>query len=179
MGLLDQMQQNQGKKTEGFQQKSFDPFDQIGGATPSTRSNYPEPGIYPVLYCEQLKVITSRKGDTLFVAEFTILESNVESRPKGMTMSWVPSFRWDSTPGNVREFLAILTNSKIEEVTAEVSRLVTSETNPLRGRLIKLEATNRKREGKTDITNLKWVSIPEEYQEKAEELRRMVCEVPF
>lgn len=181
MGLMDQLKkENQGQSEGKYQAKSFDPYDQIGGAEPSQRSVYPLPGVYPALYCEQLKLIQSKNtGDTMFIAEFLVLESQVAERPSGTSMTWISNLRHQSAAGNVREFLAVLTNSTIEEIDAESARFVTSDKNPLRGRLVRLEASTTKTKKGGDFTVCKWVSIPDKFQEKAEDLRREVTDIPF
>lgn len=180
MGILNQMKPTNTSQTGQQSDAQWDPYDVIGKGQPSNRSNYIEAGVYPVLYCEQLKLVTSKTSpDRFFIAEFTILESKVSSHPSGITMAWVCNLRHQSSGGNVREFIATLANDSIEQVDAEVARYATSEKNPMRGRLIRLEATQVKTKKGGDFTRCKWVPISEDVQKQAEEFRAKACEIPF
>jgi hypothetical protein len=181
MGMLGNMKPtNATSQTTQQSDASWDPFDVIGKGQPSQRSNYIDAGVYPVLYCEQLKLITSKTTpDRFFIAEFTIIESKVASRPEGTVMSWVCNLRHPSSGGNVREFIAALANDSIEQVDAEVARYATSEKNPMRGRLIRLEATQVKTKKGGDFTRCRWVALPEDAQKQAEDIRTKACEMPF
>lgn len=151
---------------------SHDPFDRVGSAETSERSNYPLPGVYPMLYCDQLKMVTSRlSGDSIFVAEFDILESDVQARPKGTSLSWLCNLRHLPSPGNVREFLAVLNGVMVDEVDAEGARFACSKENPSHGRLIRLEATEVETKKGNPFTRCKWIPIPDEVQNNAKQLR--------
>jgi hypothetical protein len=148
-----------------------DPFEQIANSEVTERSVYFEEGVYPVLYLDVMKMVNSRKGDTFFVAEFDILESNVSSRPSGSRATWMANFRHDATPGNVKDFIAKLNGVEPEEVTAESVKMACSETNPCSGKLIRLEAVNVETKSGGNFTRHNWRPIPEELQQKAAELR--------
>lgn len=149
-----------------------DPFAQVGVATPMEGGIYAEPGIYPALWINALKMIQNRKGAWLFIAELDILRSDVELRPAGTKMSWAPSFAHDATAGNVRDFLAKLMGAPLEQVDADATRTAVSEANPCFGRIIRLEATGIITKGnKQPFTVHNWSNIPAEGQAQAAQLR--------
>jgi len=157
----------------GNQNQFGDPFEKVGKADGSERSIYPLAGVYPLLYCERLKMIESKlNGDSMFIAEFSILESNVADRPKGTTMAWVCNLRHLPSPGNVRAFLATLNGVPVNEVDSDSARFACGEKNPCRGRLVRLEAVNTETKKHTQFTVCKWSAVNEEMQKKADELRQ-------
>lgn len=175
MGLWD----NETVNTQNTQQTTGynDPFEAVANATVNERTSYFDPGVYPLLYLDCLKMITSRKGDALFIAEFDILESNVSTRPKGTRGAWTPNFRHEPTAGNVRGFMAILMNVPPEEVTADSLKFACSEKNPAHGRLIRLEATllTQDKDGNPrakPFTRHDWRAIGEDKQQQAAQLRQ-------
>lgn len=181
MGLLDKLS---GKKSEPKPQQqqtsSNDPFERIGGADPSNQGVYPLPGVYPFLYVDSLKMIKSRKGDDLFIAELEILESLVEARPAGTRMSWIVNMRHDPSPGNVKAFMVALTRIESDGIDADSMKLAVSEKNPCHGLLIRLEATATETKSGGPFTLCKWQSVPSDVQNKAEELRKLAgFDTPF
>lgn len=166
MGLFEK-QKTETNSSVGYN----DPFSRIAEADVTERSVYFEEGVYPVLYLDVMKMVNSRKGDTFFVAEFDILESNVSSRPSGSRAVWMANFRHDATPGNVKDFIAKLNGVEPEEITAESVKLACSEKNPCSGRLIRLEAVQTDTKSGGKFTRHNWRTLPEEVQEQAKELR--------
>lgn len=158
---------------------SGDVFDSIEGAEARQSGVYPVAGVYPVLFVDALKMIKSRKGDTIFIAEFDVIKSEVESRPAGTRMSWAVNFRHDAAPGNVKAFLAALMNVEPEKIDKDGARMAVSEKNPCHGRLIRLEASMTKTKTGNDFTICDWRSIPEPIQEKATDLREKAGFAPF
>jgi hypothetical protein len=158
-----------------------DPFDRIGNAQPSDRSSYPLPGLYPLLYCEALKMKKGKNpGDVFFIADFSIVESNVPGRPKGSSMAWICNLRHLPSPGNIRSFLAALNSVPIEEVDSESARCCCAADNPCRGRMVRLEATETTTKSGQPFTACKWTAVSEQLQgEKAEQLRQAAGFAPF
>lgn len=156
------------------QQKSRsdnDPFSRIADSDPAASSAYPEAGLYPLLFVDVLKMIRSRKGDDVFIAELDILESNVASRPKGTRMGWAVNFRHDAAPGNVKSFLAAAFNVDVEDIDKEGVKEALSDSNPAHGRLVRLEATDIKTKAGNPFTRCNWSPVPKDLQDKADELR--------
>lgn len=185
MGMFDQapnQQQQSQPMDEAFRQQNYDdhdPFNQIGGSTPSQQGVYPIPGVYPVLFLDSMKIIKSRKGDTLFIAEFDICQSEVPTRPVGTRMSWIVNFRHDASPGNVKMFMAALMGITVDEVDAEGAKFACSDKNPCRGKLIRLEASETITKSGNPFTVCKWHTLPEEMQNRAAEIRAEAGFQPF
>jgi hypothetical protein len=155
------------------------PFARIAGAEASEGGVYPLPGAYPILYVDTLKMIRSRKGDDVFIAEFEIIQSDVEDRPVGTRMSWAVNFRHDASPGNVKAFLAAVMAVQATEVDGEGAQYACSDKNPCHGRLVRLSASQTKTRTGNDFTLCKWSPIPKAVQEKADELREAAGFTPF
>lgn len=178
MGLFN----NQNGTQQATQQAAplNDPFAAIGNAEPSERSTWILPGVYSLLYCQQLKMITSQNtGTPMFIAEFDILESGVKERPAGSSMTWICNMIHKPSPGNVRAFIAALFNTSVEEVDGDSARAVCGPDNPAMGRLIRCEATETLTKSNKPFTQCKWVAIDGDVQQKAEELRSAAFTTPF
>lgn len=173
----------QGTQTQAAQtqaQPAYDPFGAVGDAQHTEKTPLPVPGVYPVLYCQQLKMkYSEEKRDWFFIAEFDVIESDVESRPKGTAMSWVVGMRHKPSAGNVRAFLAALNGIPIEEVDGEGTRACCGEQNPCNGRLVRLEASQIETRAGNPFTKCRWVAIDEEMQKNANELRAQAGYPPF
>jgi len=148
------------------------PFDRVAASEGRFGGVYPQPGVYPLLYIDVLKMIRSRKGEDVFIAEFDVLESEVPSRLKGTRMSWAVNFRHDASPGNVKAFLAAVMNVPQNEVDGKGSQYACSADNPCHGRLVRLEATQTKTKAGTDFTLCNFRPVPDDIQAKAAELRK-------
>ncbi len=180
MGLFDNRQPTQ--QTQQTQQPTADasdPFGRIGGSTPSESGVYPVPGVYPMLSLDVMKIINSRKGDTLFIAEFDIYQSETSARPQGTRMSWIVNFRHDASPGNVKMFIAALMGVQLEEVDTESAKFACSADNPCHGRLIRLEASETTTKSGNPFTVCKFHTIPENVQQEAGEYRQAAGFAPF
>jgi hypothetical protein len=156
-----------------------DPYDKVGNAEITERGVFVLPGIYPLLYCDVLKMIRSFKGADLFIAEFDILESNVPERPAGTKVSWIANFAHLPTPGNVRAFLAALMGVDPEEVDRDGAKYACSKDNPCRGRLVRLQAGETTTRAGGNFTVCNWSTIPKEIQDQAEALRIAAGFAPF
>jgi len=159
-----------------------DPFQRTAEADPNQRSVYPVPGVYPALMADSLKMIQSRKGEDLFVAELEILDSQVDDRPAGTRMSWIVNYKHDSAPGNVKAFFCALMSTTEDQVTADALRYACGVQNPCQGRLVRLEASNTKTRAGGDFTLCNWQVIPENMQAQAGELRKRAgfgADIPF
>jgi hypothetical protein len=171
------------KGNNGYEEKSSnsggDVFDRVANADEQEGAAYPVPGVYPVLMVDTLKMIESRKGDKLFVAELEVIQSDVPERPAGSCMQWVANFRHDPTPGAVKTFFARIMGVDGSEVTSDALRYAIGEKQPCRGRLVRLEANMVKTKSDRDFTKCTWRELPEAMQEKAQELRAEAGFAPF
>lgn len=129
-----------------------------------------EPGKY-LVYIEEVKLYESKtKGDMFIVAGIN-LESNNEERPVGSKPSWVVKLSQPSAFGNIKAFLAAAHNEPVEEITSDVAELDTMESNPLCGKLVRLEVTTiQTQKTKSDFSLHRWSAVPPEMQAKAEQL---------
>jgi hypothetical protein len=133
---------------------------------------YPEAGIYKLLNVSILKQFKDRKADECFVAEFEILDSDVDDRPAGSTMSWMANLsKHDAALGNVRGLLAALTGSDESTIDEDACLEMVGEEQPGRNRLIKLEAINIITQKGNPFTKCKWIAVPDDVQAKCSELR--------
>lgn len=153
-------------------QQAPDLAAQIAAAEVSKRGVWFDDGYYPCLAVSQILSRFSRNNAPLFIAEFEIIASNVESRRVGSKVTWMANFNKDAAAGNVKDFLAKLFNVTPEEVTPEASNWAMSAANPCQGRLIAATASTIvvKSTG-NDFTVVDWAALPDEYQEQSEALR--------
>jgi len=172
--------ENQSQSTYPISTSNSDIFGAIGTAKPREGAPYIIPGLYPILYIDALKIIKARAGDTLAIAEFTILKSTVAGRLAGSSMNWLCNFRHDATAGNIRSFLAAVMDVSVDEVDAEGAKYAYSESNPCCGRLVRCEATEIiTKVNQTPFTVCRWTSIPKDIQEKANSLKSELLQMPF
>lgn len=170
---------NENQEAESTVTDYNSPFDRVESAEGRGGGIYPVPGVYNCLFVDTIKMIRSRKGDDLFVAEFDIIESTVAERPRGSRMSWIANFRHDATPGNVKAFLAATMGIPQDKVDAAGCKFACSDKNPCRGRLVRLEASNTVTKSGNDFTLCQWRPIPKEIQEQNDQLRLEAGFAPF
>ncbi len=147
-----------------------DIFDMIGDADVFGGGVYFEPGVYPKLWIEALKMIkTSTDGHDMFVAEIHILESNVPERPKGSEVSWVANLtKHKSAAGNVKQFLCDIAGlESVDDIDAAGARLAVSSDNPFNGTVVMASATNVKTRAGGDFTQVKFTRLDDDAQEAA------------
>ena len=147
--------------------RGHSPYDAIGDAEARAGGVYPKAGIYPCLYVDAIKMIRSRKGEDVFVAEFDILDSACAERPAGTRMSWACNFRHDASPGNVKAFLAAVMDVPADEVDADGAQYACGAENPCHGRLVRLEATDTTTKAGGPFTLCSWRALPQELQDQA------------
>jgi hypothetical protein len=142
----------------------------IADAKESYQSCYVEPGLYPLLYIEALKFVVSRKNDTIFIAEFLILSSEVGSRPAGSRMSWACNLRHDASPGNIKGFLAAVLGTTAEGITEDLVEKCISSENPCEGRLVFAQARQVPKKDGSPFTVVRWAAVDEDTQADAQAL---------
>jgi hypothetical protein len=167
-----------GNDNNGYEEKSSGSsvFSKIANSETKEGGVYILPGIYPVLMVDVIKVIKTRKGDDMFIAELEIIQSQVEDRPAGTKVSLTHNLRHDVSPQLVKTFFAKMMGVTDEEIDAEGLKFACSEKQPCKGRLVRLEATRK--EGKDYLVHT-WTELPEAMQEKAKELRAEAGFAPF
>lgn len=167
--------------------------DKVAGSDVSGGGVYFLEGVYPTLWIERCQLKTSRKGKELFIAEFKILQSNVEGRGAGSEVSQVYNLTdHEAAAGNVKAFIGAamdddaFAHAKMEDMTPEeradfikAVQDVVGESNPLKGRLVRAEASVIQTRAKTDFTLVKFSGLPEAAQAKAMALYEAAGFAPF
>lgn len=133
-------------------------FAGISEASSYAGGNYFKAGLYTVSI-KEVKMVTSRKRDDLFIVECEILTSSCEELVAGMTCSWVVNMKHDASLGNIKQFTAIATGSPEKEIDEEVCELVVSNENPLKGVKIGLECNEIKTRSGGDFTKHTWFGV--------------------
>lgn len=178
MGIFDTQPTSNVQQPVTTQASQGDPgagiFHRIGTADVSPKAVYPEPGLYPVLYVDAVKMIRSRKGDDLFTVEFLILQSAVDERPEGTKLTWQANMRHDAGPGNARAFIAAAMDCPLDEVTPEAATLACSAGNPCHGRLVRMSANQITTKAGNPFTVCDWSPLSPEFQAKAEEVKKEI-----
>jgi hypothetical protein len=157
-------------------------FDGIEDAESTRRSNYVLPGQYPILYVRALKKIRSQKsGDTLFIAEFDIIQSKVDERPPGTDMSSIFNItkHQKTALGNIKGLLAACLDVEEAKVDKDTADLAVSAENPFQGRLIRCEAIQVITNAGTPFTKPNFSPLPAELQTKSVELHEKAGFAPF
>ena len=157
-------------------------FDGIENAESTKRSNYVLPGQYPILFVNALKKIRSQKtGDTLFIAEFDIIESKVAERPPGMDMSSIFNItkHGKTALGNIKGLLAACLDIEEAQVDSKTADLAVSSENPFHARLIRCEAVEVTTNAGAPFTKPNFFPLPEGLQKQALELHQKAGFAPF
>lgn len=134
-----------------------------------------------MLYINACKKIKSQaNNDKLFIVELDVLESKVEDRAPGSSMSWIVNLKHQPALGNIKGFLAAALGIPEDKIDAKVADAAVSAENPFHGRLIKCEAIEIKtQKTKQDFTKCKWSEIAADQQERSEELHQAAGFAPF
>ena len=149
-------------------------FDGIEDAQSSGGGNWILEGMYPLLFINTVKTIKSQEnGDNLFIAEFDILESKVEGREAGTTMSLIINFKHQPALGNIKGFIAAAMSREEEEISGKIADAVVTSDNPLHGQLVRCEAKEiTTRKTKQPFTKTTFTKVDAKVQEKAAELHK-------
>lgn len=151
----------------------------VGNAKPSESGVYFEKGIYPMIYLDRLFPKKSDKtGDALVIAEFDILESQVDSRKPGTQVSEIFNLTGKAKqvhPGKLRALVAALKGKEFNDVGPADIKDALGTAQPLHGRLVRAVCAPRagKVNEKTgdEYTNTEYTAIPEDVQALASDLR--------
>lgn len=129
-------------------------FGNLNDVKPSdNRLPYLEPGNY-LLEINACKEVNGQKG-TSFVVEFTILESDVASRPVGSEMSWVCGMAGgiDLQRQNIKAFLIAALGEDPGPHTNDLLARVTGPANAFLGRTVKCFAQSNMSKPKPGFPN--------------------------
>lgn len=156
----------------------------------SNRLPYFVPGVYPKLQLSRMFHNVSRAGDSAIIAEFQILESDVDERVPGTGMSQyfkLGGKAADVSPANVKRLcLALLglhdftlaEGDPNVEAFGEALDACFSDDNPLEGCVCRAEAVLGKTKDGRDFTMVMFKPLPdEEVPPKALEILEQIAEV--
>lgn len=141
----------------------------IKGKRSSDGGVYFEPGSY-LVEINRVKTGQTRKKKDYFAVECKILESSCKERPVGSDCTWMLLFEWDSTLGNVADFLRAAFFAKAEQdgedidaedpseidVDEDDAEEAIGEDQPLAGVQLRVVATNKKTNSGGDFTIVKF-----------------------
>ena len=113
-------------------------------------------GLY-VLQIDKIVFLLTREKVPLYIAEFTILESNNEARPVGMQVSWASKMNIDMGPINVKRFVGAAVGYSTTEdidanITADISKFSASRAQPFTGVQVYCQVRQVKTKKQTDFT---------------------------
>ena len=144
-------------------------FEGIEKAQSSQGGIYVMPGVYPALWVNAVKMIKSQESNAnLFIVEIDILNSKVEGREAGTTMSWVANLLHKPTLGNIKNFIGAAMNRDEADISERIAEAVVTSDNPLQGQLVRCDATDIITKGnKKPFTKCIWSAVAPEVQAEA------------
>lgn len=173
MGILGKSGIVSEPKTTNVTSHPRDIYDDVFSSEGQFSKAYPIAGIYPIIRIDSVKMIVSKKSDdTMFIVDTEILQSGVVERPAGSRMPWICNMRNKPAWGAVKSFIAAAAGCTLEELTADDIREACGVTNPLYGRLLRLEAVMVAKKNGEPFTACTWTSIADDLQAQSDELRK-------
>lgn len=132
-------------------------FGNIGNAKYSEGGVYLGPGVFR-LEIVAVKVFKTRKGQQAFCAEFIVHESSNKDHQPGSTCSWMVTLDKEPAMGNIKQFIAAVYETDMDEVTEAVADMVTDEEkNPTKGMFVRASANQIKTRKGGDFTKVKFI----------------------
>lgn len=123
---------------------------------------YVEPGAF-IVDTDLHKRGVSRKGKKYFLVEMDIIASSNPKRPAGTRMTWqvnIPELvdgKYENPAlGNVKKYVATVMKRDMKEVTGQVLDLVTSPAQPLKGKRMRISATEIELKNGNPFTAVEW-----------------------
>ncbi len=131
-------------------------FGGIEKATFSEGGVYVLPGVYRVklLACKHIRTRTQKDA---FVVEMEILESSNKERQPGSVMSWMVTMDKEPALGNVKQFISVAVPCAMDQVNEEGVLYIVGEKNPLKGRVLRIAATEIQTKAGRPFTKVKWL----------------------
>lgn len=132
-------------------------FSKISEATYSEGGNYLQEGVFRL---ETLKIVSkmTRKGQSAFIAEFKVLESDNPKHRIGSQVTWMVTLDKEPALGNIKQFIATACGSddldQVDEATAE---LVCSDKQPLTGKVVRASGVNITTKAGRPFTKIKFI----------------------
>jgi len=94
-------------------------------------------GTYPLLAVETVELQTGPRGNGLAVT-LLIEKSDVPERQVGTSMVWLACCSTEKGVLAAKEFIAVVTDKKFEDVTAETVKAACGQDNPHQGKVLSL-----------------------------------------
>lgn len=145
----------------------------IGSAEVFGGGTYFQPGLYPVVFVDAIKMIKNRDNHDVMVVECKIIQSEVPEQPRGTEASALANLtkHGKSAASNARKWLAQIAGVEPDAVDADGSKAATSSDNPFHGTLVTVRGRNIKtREKGNDFTVIDFQRLPDEMQAQARQL---------
>lgn len=150
----------------GMFKKEFNPtrrvFAGIDDVDPNGQRNpYLEEGSY-VLEVESCRILDSRDKRTYYLVELKVIESDNDSRPADMMVTWMTDLDKDMGPVNVKRFIAAVNGidpnspQAKSEITEEICEFSISDDQPLKGMQVFCEVVKVETRQKTEFSEHRW-----------------------
>mgnify|MGYP001558378001 FL=1 len=132
-------------------------FDDIGNASKSGRVYFDESGNFTLEILECNAGVSDFKKINFFGVEAKVLESTNPKYPVGSRVNWFVKLQ-PGTPAlsNVREFVAVLTDTPYDDVDSAGTEMVISKEQPCQGTVLKAIAVKKKTQAGKDFTLVQW-----------------------
>jgi hypothetical protein len=149
------------------------PLELIAEATASSgRKPYITEGTYPIVQVAKAEYKDNRKGETIVVTEFDVLQSFNTEVPPGTRISWVTNLTKQASNGagqNIKDFLMGVTGQEAEDLSDPKVIGTLLSDNAIVGLCVGLQAFDN--EAKT-FTKKAWTTLDDEMQSKVPEIRK-------
>ena len=147
----------------------LDVFGEVEKASASEGGQYILPGMHLLEINKLLLKVSQKDGDTLFIAEFKVIESDCEEMTPGSSRSWIVNMSNKQTgPGNVKAFfMGMGPDLQESDITkADMAKAISVE-QPAAGIRLKCEAWHVETSKGGLFTRTRWEfdSRPEEEEE--------------
>lgn len=140
-------------------------FEHIEEAEVSFSGFYLERGTY-VVEVKRCFLKKGRSGDTFFIVEMKVIESNNADRPADCSPSWLVKMSQDAALGNIKGFLAAVNGIDPTDkdavkaaITREVADLAVSDPDILAGVHVGVEVEPVKTKKGTDFNKHYWSPV--------------------
>lgn len=139
-------------ETEAERKRNMGNYDGIEKAQHNPGGVYVIPGVYRVKI-NSVKEKETRKGETAFIVELIVDESNNPQRAPGTFMTYMILLKHDSALGNIKHFCAAAWNIPEKDVLgAHPQAAIDEAKQPLANIMLRLVATNTKTKAGGDFT---------------------------
>lgn len=131
-------------------------FSNISQAQFSEGGNYLKEGVFRL---EVMKVILkkTRKGPMGFIAELRIVQSSNKLHEIGSDVTWMTLDSQEPFLGNVKQFIASVSDVEMNTVDEAAAEFVVDEAQPLKGLFVRASAVNITTQKGKAFTKVKFI----------------------